>query len=388
MFLTIVAFILVLGLLVVVHEWGHFATARKFGVKVDEFGMGLPPRIFGFYKDEAGKWKPVGLKSKEAPNTIWSLNWIPLGGFVKIKGEEGGDNNDPTSFVSKTVWQRILVISAGVSMNIALAAVLLSIGLGIGSPQIVESESQFPYAVVENKQIRVTEVLAGSPADQAGLQVPDTVLAIDGDQIASIEEMQGVLADKVGEKVIVRIDRAGEEITVNMVPEILAETNAPGIGVALVQTGFVRYPWYLAPVFGVWETIKTIGLILFGFFTVIVGLFTGGEFQGQVYGPVGIANLVGDAARLGFLYVMQFTAILSIIIAVINFLPFPALDGGRVVFLIIEGLRGKPVNQKFENLMHNIGFALLMILILVVTYNDIARVSGGIFLDWSNKLFG
>lgn len=387
MFLTIVTFFAVLSLLVLVHEWGHFIVARKYGVKVDEFGLGLPPRIFGFFKNAEGKLEFVGMRSKKvAPKTIWSLHLIPLGGFVKIKGEEGGDQNDPTSFVSKSVFKRILIISAGVSMNVLLAIVLLSVGLAVGSPQVVDSDNISKWATVRNVQVRVTSVLEGSPAEQAGIEVPDAVISVAGQAVTDIEQLQGLFEGKLGVPLDIVVERGGEQISTQVIPVILAETDKAGMGVALVQTGFVSYPWYIAPIFGVIEAFKMIGAIIFGFFFIIKTLIVSGELVGEVYGPVGIANLVGDAARLGFLYVMQFTAILSIIIAVINFLPFPALDGGRVVFLIIEGIRGKPVNQKFEAAMHNAGFALLMILILVVTYNDIARASTGL-LEWSSKLF-
>lgn len=387
MFLTVVTFFAVLSILVLVHEWGHFIVARKYGVKVEEFGLGLPPRIFGAFKNAEGKWEFIGMRSKkEAPKTIWSLHWIPLGGFVKIKGEEGGNENDPTSFASKTVLQRIFVISAGVTMNIILAIVLISIGLGIGSPQVVDSDNISKWATVKDVQIRVTTVLEGSPAQQAGIEAPDAVISVNGQPVTDIEQLQGLVEGKVGEPLDVVVQRGSEQISIQVTPVVLAETDKAGMGVALVQTGFVSYPWYAAPVFGVIEVVKMIGAIIFGFFFIIKTLLFSGQLVGEVYGPVGIASLVGDAARLGFLYVMQFTAILSIIIAVINFLPFPALDGGRVVFLLIEGLRGKPVNQKFEATIHNAGFALLMILILVVTYNDIARASTGL-LEWSSKLF-
>lgn len=387
MLLTVVTFFAVLSLLVLVHEWGHFIVARKFGVKVEEFGLGLPPRVFGFFKNAEGKWEIIGMRSKkEAPKTIWSLHWIPLGGFVKIKGEEGGDQHDPTSFVSKSVFKRILIISAGVSMNVALAIVLLSVGLAIGSPQVVDSGNISKWATVKNVQVRVTTVLEGSPAEQAGIEVPDAVISVAGQVVTDIEQLQGLFEGKLGVPLDIVVERGGEQISTQVTPVILAETGKAGMGVALVQTGFVSYPWYIAPVFGVIEAFKMIGAIIFGFFFIIKTLIVSGELIGEVYGPVGIASLVGDAARLGFLYLMQFTAILSIIIAVINFLPFPALDGGRIVFLLIEGIRGKPVNQKFEAAMHNTGFALLMILILVVTYNDIARASTGL-LEWSSKLF-
>jgi len=386
MLLTLIVFFAVLGLLVLVHELGHFVTARRAGVKVEEFGFGLPPRILGFYKDEAGKWKPVGLKTKLAPSTIWSLNWIPLGGFVKIKGEGGEKREEKDSFGNKSVGRRIWIISAGVLMNVVLAAVLLTFGLAVGSPQIIDQEVLPSSARVEDLKLRVLQVLPDSPAASVGLEVADTILAIDDQIFIEIGQSQNYLSQHVGEVVNLKIERGDEILFKEVTPTVLPEIEDGGIGVALVQTGFVSYPWYIAPFYGLVETFKMIGGVIYGFYFIIKNLIVSKELIGEVYGPVGIASLIGDAARLGFLYVLQLTAALSVIIAVINFLPFPALDGGRVFFLLIEGIRKKPVNQRFETAMHNIGFALLMILILIVTFRDIARISSG-FLNFFQKVF-
>ncbi|MDD2807748.1 MAG: RIP metalloprotease RseP [Patescibacteria group bacterium] len=376
MILTIVTFFIVLGILVLVHEAGHFMVARKNGVKVDEFGLGLPPRIFGFYRDEDKKWKLVGMKSKSTINTIWSLNWIPLGGFVKIKGEDGGETSDPDSFVNKNVWRRIWVVSAGVTMNILLAIVLLSINFTVGSPQLIDGPLP-SGARVSQEQIRIVEVLPASPAATAGIKSADTIISIDGNAYQNIEDLQKYIESKVSENMAVKLERGSSEVNVSVVPEILKETNRGGMGVSLVKTALVSYPWYVAWVYGTRQVFVMMGTIIYGLFFIIKSLVISGKVVGEVYGPVGIAGLVGDAARLGFLYVMQLTASLSVIIAVINFLPLPALDGGRVLFLLIEALRGKPVNQRFEALVHNTGFALLMLLVLFVTFNDVSRLTAG-----------
>lgn len=379
MILTVVVFFLVLGVLVLVHELGHFVVARKSGVKVEEFGFGLPPRMIGFYKDDVGKWRTVGLKTKDVTSMIWSLNWIPLGGFVKIKGENGENSEQADSFGHQSVFKRILIISAGVFMNIVLAAVLLSIGLSIGSPQVIDESNLSKFAQTKDIKVRIMEVLPDSPAERAGLELADTILAIDGHEIVEIEELQNFLDQKVGATISLTVERKDEVLTKELTPEFLSEIDRGGMGVALVRTGFVSYPWYLSWWYGIIETFKMIWAIIAGFYLIIKNLIINKQMIGEVYGPVGIAGLVGDAARLGFLYLMQFTAVLSVIIAVINFLPFPALDGGRILFLIIEGVRGKPANQKFEALMHNLGFALLMILVLVVTFRDVVRISSGFF---------
>ena len=382
MFFTIVIFFAVLGLLVLVHELGHFVTARKGGVKVDEFGLGLPPRMFGVYKNPEGKWKPVGIRSKEAPNTIWSLNWIPLGGFVKIKGEEGDSADQLDSFANKSVGRRIWIISAGVLMNVVLAAVLLSIGLAIGSPQIIDEAKLPKLAQVKDTNIMIIEILSESPAESAGLEPGDKIISIDGQAFSAITEFQNHVSQKVGSATTLVVQRKDETLTMQIIPEILPEVESGGVGVALVKTGIVSYPWYVAWWYGITGTLTMVWQIIAGFFLVIKNLIVSRELIADVYGPVGIANLVGDAARLGFIYILQFTAMLSVIIAVINFFPFPALDGGRVFFLLLEGIRGKPVNQKFETIMHNSGFILLMLLMVLVTFRDIARFSG----NWWEKI--
>ena len=377
--ITIVTFFFILGIIVLVHEAGHFVAARRGGIKVEEFGLGLPPRVFGMYKDVDGKWKLVGPKTPSATNTIWSLNWIPLGGFVKIKGEEGQLASDPDSFANKSIGRRMWVLSAGVSMNVVLAMVLLTIGLMIGLPQALDDTTIPAVARVSDEEIRIVQVLEGSPAAKAGLTSADRLVSIDDQHFTEIEPLQNYIDSKIGETVTLQIERKGDMVSSELVPEILPETERGGMGVALVRVGLVSYPWYVAWWYGISQTFQMIGAILVGFFMIIKSLIVSQQLIGEVYGPVGIATLVGDAVDLGFLYVLQLTAALSVIIAVINYLPFPALDGGRVLFLMIEAIRRKPINQKIEAALHNAGFALLMILVLIVTYRDIARISGGFF---------
>ncbi|OGY48145.1 MAG: hypothetical protein A2840_02180 [Candidatus Buchananbacteria bacterium RIFCSPHIGHO2_01_FULL_47_11b] len=379
-FWTVIIFFLVLGVLVIVHEFGHFITARRAGVKVDEFGFGLPPRAIGAYRDETNHWRLVGLKTKQTAKTIWSLNWIPLGGFVRIKGEQGEEATDPDSFAHKSVGKRIWIISAGVLMNIILAAVLLTVGFIVGVPQIVTDQALPALARVSAARIQVAQVLPDSPADAAAIEIADTIFAINGQTFSQINEVQEFVAAHAGQDLTIELERDGEAISVVLRPAGIADLDGQaGMGVALVQTATVSFPWYVAGYYGVVETGKIIAGIFIGFYLIIQSLVVEGQLIGEVYGPVGIATLVGDAASLGFIYVLQLTAILSIIIAVINYLPFPALDGGRVLFLIIEAVRGRPVNQRFENATHNIGFGLLLLLILLVTYRDIVRITGGFF---------
>ena len=185
MFLTLITFIFILGLLVFVHELGHFVTAKRAGVKIEEFGFGFPPRAFGFYKDENNKWKLATAKTKDAPTTVYSLNWVPLGGFVKIKGEDGSSTSDEDSFASKSPGKRAWIISAGVLMNMILAAVLLSIGFYAGLPQLLEDQNLAGAKITEEK-IRVVEVIERLPAQKYGVQMGDTLVSLDGEKFNDI----------------------------------------------------------------------------------------------------------------------------------------------------------------------------------------------------------
>ncbi|MFA6918741.1 MAG: RIP metalloprotease RseP [Patescibacteria group bacterium] len=421
MIITIIIFAVILSLLVFVHELGHFVTAIKFGVGVEEFGFGLPPRIFGIQifrnkktvhtikeeinteisisspddgetittkeiitdkvveKDEVKstkRWRFVGgkYKSVDGEPVIYSLNWIPIGGFVKIKGEDGGDHGDATSFVSKPIWKRCLILAAGVIMNVILCMVLLAIGFGIGMPSSVEGQPE--GAIITNGKIQIMEVVDGSSAKTAGLKAGDVISSVDGQNIASINNLRNYLTSKEGQTVNINISRQGQEIKSNV--KVERQKDYVGIGVGLVETATVRYPWYLAIWMGIKMTFIWIYAIIFAFISIFKNLIVGAPIGVELAGPVGIAVMTGQAAKMGFVYILQFTALLSINLAIINILPFPALDGGRILFLVIEKIRRKSVKQEWENLAHNIGFILLMILVLAVTYKDVVRYGGKI----------
>lgn len=371
--LTLITFIIVLSLLVFVHEVGHFVVARRMGVKAEEFGFGFPPRLFGIYKNTAGKWKFVfGSKEvQDASDTIYSANWIPLGGFVKIKGENG-ENEDQDSFANKKIWQRASILSAGVTMNVLLAAVLISIGFMIGLPQALDGINK--RAEVSNKKIQIIQVLPDSPAASAGLKFGDTIKSINNNEFSSYSDLQNFVDENTGKELEYKIVRGLEELSLQIIPEVLDETGKGGVGIAVTETGIVKYPWYIA----VWEGIKTTviltWLILVAFYELLKGLILGNGVSADIAGPVGIATMTGEAARMGLVYIIQFTALLSINLAIVNFLPIPALDGGRIIFLIVEKIKGRPVRKEVEAIMHNLGFILLMVLIVLVTFRDIMKI--------------
>jgi regulator of sigma E protease len=353
---TVLLFILVLSLLVFVHELGHFVMARRMGMKVEEFGFGFPPRLWSVRRGE----------------TDYSINWIPLGGFVKIKGESGDQADDSDSFAAKKPWQRFLVLIAGVAMNILLAAFLFGIGYMSGLPSIIDSTLS-SSARVSDQAVTVMQVVEGSVADQAGIIPGDEIVSIDGNEILLDVEVRDYFELHAIDGVEVEVRTIGDEVnTLSLQSEYLEELDREGLGIGFVSTGLVSYPFFQAIGQGVqttgiytWEILKAFGALL-------RDLVVTQEVSVDLSGPVGIAVMTGEVAARGLIYLLQFTAILSINLAIINILPFPALDGGRILFLAIEKLRGRPVNEKIEIAAHNAGFALLMALVIFVTFKDFA----------------
>ena len=381
MIITILIFILILGLLVFVHELGHFVTAKKSGVRVEEFGFGLPPRAIGIQiikEDGKRKWKFISrgydLSKDGVAPTVYSLNWIPLGGFVKIKGEEGGAVGDSDSFSNKPIWKRAVILSAGVTMNFILAAALLAFGFGIGLPQVL-SDADLSRAAVRDRNTQIVRVLDGTSAAKAGVLAGDIILNVDGQEIVSENFLRSYIESRAGQEIVLKIKRDNNTQDISATPATLKETGKPGLGISFVEIGIVSYPWYLAAWKGLEAAVFYAREIVVAFYHLLKNLIVHQSVSMDLSGPVGIAVMTGRVARLGFIYLLQFAAMLSINLAIINILPFPALDGGRLLFLLIERLRGRAVNQKIEQWAHTLGFALLMLLIVAVTYRDISKFS-------------
>lgn len=367
-----IAFLVVLSVLILIHEAGHYFVARIFKVKAEEFGYGLPPRAIGFVKD-GKKWKRVkGGDKKEYSRTIWSLNWLPIGGFVRLKGEQGDGPDGSDSFQNKPVWQRFCIIAAGVVMNWVLAAVLLSIGLMIGVPAMLDDMPK--GAVVSKHEVTIIETVKDGAADRAGIEAMDVLVRVADAMPASVSEAREMIGSHA-EPFDVTVRRGDKESVIRLEPVYLKELDRPGIGVALVDTGTVRYPIHLAIVNGVRLTGAYTKSVVLTFGNLFADLFRGGgETSNAVSGPVGIAVMAGQVAERGMLQLMQFAAILSINLAVLNFLPIPALDGGRAVFLILEAIRRKPVKRNVEAVIHNVAFLVLIALIILISVRDVWRM--------------
>ena len=354
MFLTIVIFVFVLGLLVFVHELGHFLAARAAKVKVEEFGFGFPPKIW----------------SKKVGTTIYSINLIPLGGFVKLYGEEGKHLKDPKSFFAKPLASRFWVIVAGVLMNLVLAWVLFWFGFNVGLPVTSTPADQIKNAKV-TQEVIISEALPDTPAQKAGLSRGDIVIAGNGQAITTPEQLSEFTQNHIGQKADFTIKRYG--LKKNLEITLSKDKKAP-LGVAVLESERVKVPFFQAPIVAIKEIynlIKLIVLTLIGFFAT---LFATGKATDVGTGPVGIWFIFKVATKLGLPYILQLTALISVNLAIVNILPFPALDGGRLIFWMIEAVSRKRVAPRIEGIIHAIGFAILIALIILITFRDIMNL--------------
>lgn len=384
---TIITFVIIFSLLIFLHELGHFLTARKFGVRVDEFGFGLPPRLIGWHKS-GGRWKLLR-GGDVAHDTIYSLNWIPFGGFVKLYGEDGEFAVHPDSFSAQGKLPRAIILTAGVAMNVLFTVVLLSIGFMAGTPSVIEEDIS-SRASLKEVQVQVVQVMRDSPANSSGIEVGDRVVTLNSNPISSIREFQDRVQTFEGSEFFMKVEKEdGEVLEVAVHAEMLPEGEGRAIiGVGLIRTGIVSYPWYLAIFEGMRATGELGWHLLKSFGTILYHLVTTGRTEAAVAGPVGIAVLTGQVVHLGFIYILQFAATLSLNLAIINYFPFPALDGGRVLFILIEAIRRKAVSQKLESAMHTAGFALLITLIVFITYKDIMRYGTKIYETMMRAISG
>ncbi|MEO8637781.1 MAG: RIP metalloprotease RseP [Candidatus Taylorbacteria bacterium] len=364
--MSVIIFIIILAILVLVHEFGHFIVAKKSGIRVDEFGLGFPPRIWG----------------KKYDGTIYSINWIPFGGFVKIFGENPDDESlsgpqSSRSFVNKKRPIQALVLVAGVTMNILFAWVLISIGFMSGLPTSVDETNQ---SQIKDAKLVVTQVLSDSPAQKVGLKAGDEIVSLHSgadtlsDGAVDVSRVQNFISLHGGKSVSLELQRGGNAVEIEAIPTEGIVPGKSALGFSMDFIGSLRLPIHEA----LWEGAKLTANLTYAIAEsltlFIYHAFTGTADFSEVTGPVGIAGMVGDATQLGFIYLLSFTAFISLNLAVLNLLPFPALDGGRLLFVLIESVIRKPINHKVANALNSAGFALLILLMLVVTYKDIIKL--------------
>ncbi len=349
MILTIlIAFVSLTGL-IIIHEFGHFILAKKFGAKVEEFGIGYPPRLFG---------KKIG-------ETVYSLNLLPFGAFVGIKGEQGGIE-DYRSFVGKPMWQRYLIVLGGVVSFWIVSAILLSIVAGVwGLPTEVSDEENRNLV---NPTVQIVRVLPDSPAKAAGLKTGDILL-----DFSKIGDFQEFIQSHRGQEITLKFKRGQDTWEKNIMIE-------EGIlGVELVRIALKPYPWYRAPVAGAVATGQLTSNIVKGWLLGLKDVFGIAKLpeglEMEFMGPLGILDLLREYFARGINYFLFLISLIAVALALANILPIPALDGGKIVFLTIEAIRGKPINHKLEQRITSAFFILLIIMMIFITIKfDIPRV--------------
>ncbi|MBI4757435.1 MAG: RIP metalloprotease RseP [Chloroflexi bacterium] len=341
---TIIVFVVVFSVLVFVHELGHFLAARRAGVKIEEFAFGYPPRLLAI--------KRGGID--------YALNLIPFGGYVRMAGEE--DPSVPGSLASRSPRQRAAVLVAGPAMNLLLAILLFALA--------------FSQGVVVGVSPEISSITADSPAAKAGLQVGDRILAIDDHSVRYFADIRPLIGAKNGQAVKVTVSRNGQVQDYQVQPQYFEAENRWVIGVVGNKPVKEYYPIWRVLFLAAGETFKVMALTLYIPVAVLQGLIPAQSVQ--PIGPVGIAQATGEIARLGLLPTLEFAAFLSVNLGIFNLLPIPALDGGRLVFVILEALRrGKRIAPEKEGLVHLLGLAALFTFLVAVSYFDLLRLFSG-----------
>jgi len=384
MLIGIIAIIIFLSVFVLIHELGHFLAAKKFGLLVEEFGFGLPPRIWG---------KKIG-------ETIYSINALLFGGFVKIYGENreeavSGSSEEISisqteekiivsenqltidekltmekivvpnrrSFNFLSISRRALVISAGVLMNFLLGWLIISVIFSIGISQAV----------------MVTQVESNSPAAEIGLLAGDKIVAVSADSQKLEEQINAdnfvkFVNEHQGREIILKIEREGQIKEFKTIPRVNPPAGEGALGIGLIEAGLAKKNL----ISSIWEGLKTsveiIQAVFVAIFNLISKVFIGQASLKQIAGPVGIVKMTAQAGNLGFVYLLQLLALISLNLVVINILPFPALDGGRLLFLLIEKIKGSPLPARFERYANTVGMALLLFLMAIITIKEIGII--------------
>jgi regulator of sigma E protease len=364
--MSVIIFIVLLALLILVHELGHFLAAKSVGARVDEFGIGFPPRLYA--------WK------REGSETTYSINWIPFGGFVKIYGENGQiDSPEDTgrSLASKSRLGQAWVLAAGVIFNTILAWLIISIGFMVGFPSVITPETE---GVIGTPEVTIFEISPDSPAQAAGLEPGDVILDLKENAASSVvivaedvEIVQEFIGASAGEEIALTYERDGVVRSVPIIPEAGIIPDRGAIGVSLDVVGTVQLPIYSAFIQGgetTWYLLKATAI---GLWNLLASAVQGDADLSQVSGPIGIIGMVGDAADRGLMILLSFAAVISLNLAIINLVPFPALDGGRLLFLAVESVIRRPLPQKLTMWANGVGFVLLVLLMLIITVSDVVK---------------
>ena len=367
MILTVaVAFFSIIGLLVL-HEFGHFIVAKKFGIKVEEFGVGYPPRLFG---------KKIG-------ETIYSINLLPFGAFVRVPQVDGEETSmeEVVSFEKKPMRQKVLVLLGGVVSFWIIAAILFSVVFYIGAPQSISDEETNNLV---NVKVQVLSISPDSPAEKAEIKPGDAIREMkiissaweEKIKIEKVKEIQDFTEKHKGENIVLTIQRGEKLIDVPLVPRTSHPEDEGSIGITLVRTSDVRYSFWQSPIKGIEAAFNMTFAVIDGWKTILSRLIYGqGMPKGvQFVGPVGIISMSAQAAQAGLAYFIQFIGMIAVYLAVFNILPIPSLDGGRLLFLAIEKIKGSPVNPKIEQNITVAFFGTLILLMIYVTIKDIIRI--------------
>ncbi|MBI5138768.1 MAG: site-2 protease family protein [Candidatus Vogelbacteria bacterium] len=370
--MSIIIFILILIVLILAHEFGHFIVAKAFGIRVDEFGIGFPPKIWG----------------KKFGETEYTVNWIPFGGFVKIFGEDIEDEEvlaqkksisegvKSRNFYFKPALVKGAVMFAGVFFNFLLAWVLFSIGYMSGLPVPVDQLQV--GQVAQNVKLTIVGVAPDSVALRAGIKAGDTISAVSkGNEHATLltpDSVRDFIAKNRGQELKFLITSSFEQKVVSVTPEFDTSLGRPIVGISMDTIGTLQLGFFEAVYEGGRMSLYVLKATALGFYNLIKNAIMGAGNFADVSGPIGIVKIVGDAAKFGFTYLLGLTAVISINLTVLNLLPVPALDGGRILFLIIEKIKRSPIKVRTANLVNTIGFYALILLMLVVTINDIFKL--------------
>ncbi|MCX5781001.1 MAG: RIP metalloprotease RseP [Firmicutes bacterium] len=343
--MTIIIALIMLAVLILAHEWGHFIVARLIGIPVHEFSLGFGRKLYSTHKN----------------GVEYSLRLIPMGGFVRMAGEEPGDMQDPDGYNKRRPLEKMGVAFSGPFMNFVLAIFIFIYTFAfIGIPQPMH-------------EAVVGELVQGKPAVTAGLQTGDRIVKVNDTAIASWDQFVGLVqTSEVGSNLVVGIERGGTNLEIPLHPIFDEQLGYPIVGV-YPQLEYIKQGILNSIKLGFVQTYQMTLLLLGG----LGMLFTGAVAPSQLAGPVGITTMVGEAVQGGMIYLLSFTAFLSINLGIVNLLPIPALDGSRIVFALVEAVRRKPLDPEKEGFIHWLGFVFLMLIIIFATYNDIVRLIKG-----------